>query len=151
MKSELTIVIIAVSFWCAGIVAAPLVDGMHLLYDFYSSVCHQFASRSFKLSGHPLAVCARCSGIYAGFLLGLVAVRFVPAMEERKFHPILLMGIAVIPMALSVVAEFAVSVPVSNLFRALTGLWCGAGLSLLLHRSLSESLRLLFQLPQRKL
>lgn len=41
-----------------------------LLYALYSPLCHQNPSRCFLLFGHPLAVCARCLGIYAGFFLG---------------------------------------------------------------------------------
>ena len=34
-------------------------------------ICHQLAERSFHLLGEPLAVCQRCTGMYAGFTLGL--------------------------------------------------------------------------------
>jgi uncharacterized membrane protein len=34
-------------------------------------VCHQIPARSLWLGQYPLAVCARCTGIYGGFLLGL--------------------------------------------------------------------------------
>lgn len=37
---------------------------------FFASVCHQHAERSFYLFGAPLAVCARCFGIYAGAAFG---------------------------------------------------------------------------------
>jgi len=41
-----------------------------LLYALFSPLCHQNPSRCFLLFGHPLAVCTRCLGIYAGFFLG---------------------------------------------------------------------------------
>ncbi len=41
-----------------------------LLYAVYSPLCHQNPSRCFVFFGYPLAVCTRCLGIYAGFLLG---------------------------------------------------------------------------------
>jgi uncharacterized membrane protein len=36
-------------------------------------VCHQLPERSFFLAGRQFPVCARCSGLYAGVVLGLVA------------------------------------------------------------------------------
>lgn len=42
------------------------------LYAFFSPACHQIPERSFFCSGYPLAVCARCLGIYSGFLAGLL-------------------------------------------------------------------------------
>lgn len=36
------------------------------------AVCHRISDRSFHLDGRPLALCARCSGMYLGALLGLV-------------------------------------------------------------------------------
>lgn len=42
-----------------------------LVYALYSPVCHQIPSRCFHLFGQPLAACARCLGIYSGFLVGL--------------------------------------------------------------------------------
>lgn len=45
-----------------------------LLYEAFAPVCHQIAERSFHLAGHPLAVCHRCFGFYAGFTLGLIVL-----------------------------------------------------------------------------
>jgi uncharacterized membrane protein len=64
--------------WFAGIFLAPYLRSRSspwqaLVYAVYTPVCHQAASRSFHFLGHPLAVCARCLGIYLGFLAGLVA------------------------------------------------------------------------------
>ncbi len=42
------------------------------LYSFFAPLCHQIPSRCFFIFGHPLAVCARCLGIYLGFLIGLL-------------------------------------------------------------------------------
>jgi uncharacterized membrane protein len=63
--------------WLGGIILAPWLRSRSspltpLLYACFAPVCHQIPERSFALFGFPLAVCARCFGIYAGFLAGMV-------------------------------------------------------------------------------
>jgi uncharacterized membrane protein len=64
--------------WLLAIVAVPWLmcrgDEMTatVLYRGFALVCHQQGARSFHWCGWPLAVCARCLGIYAGALLGLL-------------------------------------------------------------------------------
>jgi uncharacterized membrane protein len=67
---------IAFLLWLGGLVLAPYLRSQAspwagLVYSFYSPVCHQAADRSLLCFGQPLAVCARCTGIYLGFWLGL--------------------------------------------------------------------------------
>lgn len=71
------------AFWCALIFAPPLMSATGhrgaaaALRMCFSTLCHQIPDRSFAIRGEPLAVCARCTGIYLGFLagcLGTVAV-----------------------------------------------------------------------------
>jgi uncharacterized membrane protein len=59
--------------WCLAILAAPL---FHFtpIYLFFSAICHQLPARTWNLHGEPLAVCIRCTGIYFGFLAGLVTL-----------------------------------------------------------------------------
>lgn len=34
------------------------------------AICHQISERSFHVDGHPLPLCARCTGIYLGVMIG---------------------------------------------------------------------------------
>lgn len=59
------------------IIAAPLLaaarNGWSIsIYHAFSFLCHQLPERSFFLDGHKLAVCSRCSGLYAGATLTLL-------------------------------------------------------------------------------
>jgi uncharacterized membrane protein len=60
------------------IVAAPLLRARgslllsQAIYQGFHTACHQMPERSFHLEGFPLAVCARCFGLYAGGLAGLL-------------------------------------------------------------------------------
>ncbi|HYE59089.1 MAG TPA: DUF2085 domain-containing protein [Rhodothermales bacterium] len=40
------------------------------LYTAFSPVCHQIDARSFHLDGEAFAVCHRCTGIFAGLVVG---------------------------------------------------------------------------------
>ncbi|MDP2916017.1 MAG: DUF2085 domain-containing protein [Candidatus Aminicenantes bacterium] len=63
--------------WLAAIMLAPWLSSRSsglspFLYACFAPICHQIPSRSFELCGFPMAVCARCLGIYVGFLAGMV-------------------------------------------------------------------------------
>lgn len=66
--------LLAVGFF-ALVFVPPFVDGLGRagLMHAFSFVCHQMPERSASIGGVPLALCHRCTGIYAGFTLGLVA------------------------------------------------------------------------------
>lgn len=69
--------------WATPWLAANGMDVVSLVVrDFFRAVCHQSPERSFRFSGQPWAVCARCSGIYAG--LGLGALMRVEGTIARK-------------------------------------------------------------------
>jgi len=62
-------------------VLAPLFapDGITLFYDIFSPVCHQEASRCLTINGYPLALCARCTALYAGIGIGAI---FLPTRHS---------------------------------------------------------------------
>jgi uncharacterized membrane protein len=84
--------------WGAIVIVAGLLVGMILLapagrahgwgvlslvlYQAFKPVCHQIAERSFHLEGFPLAVCARCTGLYAGLLAGLLAYPLLRSLKR---------------------------------------------------------------------
>jgi uncharacterized membrane protein len=52
------------------------------LYQMFARVCHQIPERAFYLEGHPLAVCARCTGIYFGFAAGVLVYPLVRSLRR---------------------------------------------------------------------
>ncbi len=73
----------------AAAAAAPLLMARGrrsalLLYAVFSPLCHQDPGRSFSLAGFPLAVCARCAGIYLGAFLGLAARPLVRPLTDLR-------------------------------------------------------------------
>ena len=66
--------------WCLLALAPPILHAFEhhtsavITRAALSPVCHQIASRSFAFGGRPMAVCARCAGVYLGFLAGCLFV-----------------------------------------------------------------------------
>lgn len=76
-RTRQRILLVAAAVWFGALVSAPLLTGEDprdgvaaILHHGFSRICHQLETRSFFIGGHPLPVCARCTGIYAGFLSG---------------------------------------------------------------------------------
>ena len=99
--------ILASSLWLGIIFLAPLLRSWEssfsgFVYLFFSSICHQETERCFSLAGYPLGVCARCTGLYLGFWIGLIVLphwRFLSYRLAEKPRIVLLF---MLPMAVDV-------------------------------------------------
>lgn len=80
--------------WIAALLAAPhgldgppraaarlLAGGVYLAGDV---VCHQRPERSFVAAGHPLPVCARCTGMYAAAPVACLFALVLPSGRLRR-------------------------------------------------------------------
>ena len=54
-----------------------------LARQIFSFLCHQDPSRTFKPGGLPLALCARCVGVYVGFVLALPMLIIVTRLPRK--------------------------------------------------------------------
>src|SRR5919108_3827467 len=88
-------ILAAITLWCFAIffpAAAAAVGGGAVrwasggAYQFFSRICHQADERSFHVFGAKLAVCARCTGVYVGFLIGGVLARAI-TNKSRSASP----------------------------------------------------------------
>ena len=75
VKRRATVAILPASLAGVAVMAPYLSAGGYSLsvlaiFWFFSPVCHQDPARSFWIFGAPVAVCARCLGIYVGAALG---------------------------------------------------------------------------------
>jgi uncharacterized membrane protein len=101
-----------------------------------SIVCHQLPSRTFQLWSHPMPVCARCTGIYVGAALAVVALvsgrvgwsggQFAPETARRT------LAVAALPALATIVFEWMAGETPSNAVRALTGIPLGGVVALLI-------------------
>ena len=92
--------------WMAMIFLAPWLaargaaGAARVLYAVFAPVCHQIADRCFMLNGQPLAVCGRCLGIYAGFLVGLVLYPLIRGFSRPALPRARTLALVTLPLAL---------------------------------------------------
>ena len=58
-----------------------------VIYKAFGYLCHQIPDRSFHLAGHQLGVCARCTGLYAGFAGGVLCFPLVRRLNRAYAPP----------------------------------------------------------------
>jgi len=138
--------------WCAAIAATPLLSSLggagagaaSLSYEFFSRVCHQLDSRSFHIAGYKMAVCIRCTSIYAAFFL---SVLFSPMLSRTFLAAVparVLLIASGLPMAVDV-GLAALGIHESNVFTRMTsGALFGCALSIVLVPTLDEVIGWLF-------
>jgi len=105
-------------------------------------VCHQIPARSYFLAGQPLPLCARCSGIYLGALVGLASILIMRRARCSDLPPTRVLAVLVGFIALMAMdglnsyLSFFPGLPQlyspQNVLRLLTGTLHGLALSLIL-------------------
>ncbi len=132
-------------------VAPPwLPEGVRaVVHDGFSAVCHQMASRSFHAHGVAFAVCHRCTGIYAGLVVGVLAWPLVRTWGERTLAPRvpLALGLATLPLSIDWALGFFGLWENTPPSQATTGAVFGVVAGLLLARGLAGGLRRVHTAP----
>ena len=118
--------------WVGLIVGAPLAAGgghealAFVLYHGLGAVCHQMPERAFWLAGQPLAVCARCCGIYAGFAVAVTLYPLARSLRRTGMPRREWLILALLPTAIDFTLGITGLWANTHLSRALTGAWLGA-------------------------
>jgi uncharacterized membrane protein len=73
-----------------------------LLRAAFAAVCHQLPERSFSLFGQQVAVCHRCLGLYAGGLVGLLVLPWLPRARAWLLARPRRLGWFAVPLVLDV-------------------------------------------------
>ncbi len=126
----------------AGAVVVTLLAALASLLDsawvylLFQAVCHQQTERALWFAGGPMAVCARCFGIYAGAVLALLAR--LPARPRT-------LAAASLLLAADVVSEWLGLRPPWAMGRLLVGLLAGATAAPFINGELAQAMR-----PSRK-
>lgn len=107
-------------------------------------ICHQAATRSFVAGGLQFPVCARCTGIYTGFIFGLAALFLLYRHRHRigrfSWLYITFALLAVAFMGFDGLSSYIGFRQTTNFIRLLTGVLFGASIAAVAYLILIESL-----------
>jgi len=96
-----------------------------IIYQMYSVTCHQLPERSYFIFDNKMTVCARCFGIYTGFLAGLIVyplfMKYIDYKNLSRWYLI----ISLLPMAFDGTSQLFGFRESFNLLRLFTGLTFG--------------------------
>lgn len=114
------------------VVVAPLAAaGGHgelaqVIYRAFSVLCHQRPDRSYFIDGHKLAVCSRCTGLYAGFVITLLLYPLIRSLRTTTTPPARWLLLAVVPMGIDFSLTFFGIWENTHTSRLLTGALLGS-------------------------
>lgn len=117
--------ILAASAACSWAIAAGASMKWRWLFRF---ICHGRVERSLQLFGVPMPICARCTAIYVGLLIGLAAYWLVRFVSEKKMRVIAF--VAVTPLAIDGLTQLTGFRESTNELRIVTGLIAGIAFGL---------------------
>lgn len=96
------------------------------IYQAFSHLCHQLPERSYFIAGQKFAVCSRCTGIYSGFVLGVIAYPFVRSLRRIDTPNRKWLLLAAIPLAIDFSLTFFGILENTHTSRLLTAMLLGA-------------------------
>ncbi len=90
-------------------------------------ICHRLPERSLKFKGYYFPVCARCTGIYIGYILSFIIFLICPDIKLTLLYGELL----IIPMFMDGYTQLLGLRESNNKLRLITGLFGGMGLMII--------------------
>lgn len=96
------------------------------VYGAFGHLCHQIPERSFFIAGHQFAVCARCTGIYAGFTVATLGYPLLRSLRRSDTPPRRWLFLSAAPLAIDFSLGFFGLWENTHLSRFLTGALLGS-------------------------
>ena len=123
---------VTVSFFVSLILVAPVAaasghnEVAEGIYRGFGIFCHQRPDRSYFIDGHKLAVCSRCTGLYAGFAFTLLIYPLLRSLRSAAFPPRRLLFLAALPLLIDFSLTFFGIWENTHTSRLLTGALLGS-------------------------
>jgi uncharacterized membrane protein len=89
---------------------------VRLMYQAGDANCHQIDERSFYLNGNQMPFCSRCTAIFLGLPLGMLAFYIV----RRAINPMWLL-LSFVPIGIDGLTQAVTSYESNNILRVITG------------------------------
>lgn len=128
--AAVSLAILALVFAAPVLLAHGYIQPANLIYRAFSFLCHQIPERSFHFEGHALSVCARCTGIYAGFAASVLFYPVVRSLKRADSPSRLWLLLACVPITLDFALEFLGIWQNTHFSRFATGAIFGAACAL---------------------
>lgn len=123
---------VAVALLVALIVVAPIAAASghseiaEGIYRGFGIFCHQRPDRSYFIDGHKLAVCSRCTGLYAGFAVTLLIYPLLRSLRSVATPPRKILFLAALPLLIDFSLTFFGIWENTHTSRLLTGALLGS-------------------------
>ena len=91
------------------------------IYAVFAPTCHQIPSRCLLVFGYPLAVCARCTGIYAGFFSGTIIFPFIKGFSAPSLPRPKMLVLVSVPIVMDAAGNVLGVWESANWIRFVTG------------------------------
>ncbi len=108
------------------------------------AICHQISERAFHVDGHPLPLCARCTGIYLGVMIGFGVLLTGGRGRAALFAPrrvLLVMALFIVVLGLDGINSYL------HLFPGYTGPYAPSNEMRLITGSLAGLVMITIMLP----
>ena len=96
------------------------------IYRGFGIFCHQRPDRSYFIEGHKLAVCSRCTGLYAGFAFTLLIYPLLRGLRSAAMPPRRVLFLAAVPLLIDFSLTFFGIWENTHTSRLLTGALLGS-------------------------
>ena len=96
------------------------------IYGAFATLCHQLPERSYFIDGHQLAVCSRCTGVYAGFAFTLLLYPLIRSLKNPVMPRPSWLLLAALPLAIDFGVNFFGFWHNTHTSRLLTGAFLGS-------------------------
>jgi len=96
------------------------------IYRGFGIFCHQRPDRSYFIEGHKLAVCSRCTGLYAGFAFTLLIYPLLRSLRSATTPPRRVLFLAAVPLLVDFSLTFFGIWENTHTSRLLTGALLGS-------------------------
>jgi len=109
-----------------------------------SGLCHQIPARSLFFNNVQLPLCARCTGIYVGFIVAFLALAFTYRVDNRRgglsrfFYPI--GAVLILPMIYDGFSSYLGFRATTNGLRLATGAAFGVALAPIIYALIADAL-----------
>lgn len=142
-------------FWLFLIIVSPFLLNRDLflsslIYEFFTSICHQLPSRCFHLSGFPMPVCTRCFGIYSGFFLGTFLYPKLKGWASLSIPGIRLFAAFSLPVIIDTGGNFLFAWQTPGTIRFIIGILWGVLLPYYFIPGISEAVWMMKHRPKDK-